>query len=69
MALRGVTAALVQHQGYKLAQIVTETHAPDLAVGDVGAEEVVAGGDDDDVTNVFGSVHHHRVDDANLIAN
>ena len=33
-ALRGVTAALVRQQGYKLAQIVTEIHArADLAVG------------------------------------
>ena len=31
-ALRGVTSALVRQQGYMLAQIVTEIHAPDLAV-------------------------------------
>ncbi len=66
MALRGVTAALVRQQGYLPAQTVTEIHVPaDLAVGDAGAEEVVAGGDGEDY--VFGSVHH-RVDDADLIA-
>jgi hypothetical protein len=36
---------LVRQQGYMLAQIVAEIHAPDLAVGD-----------DEDL---FGSAHHH----------
>ncbi len=31
-----------------LAQIGTEIHAPDVAVGVVGAEEVVGGSNDDD---------------------
>jgi hypothetical protein len=35
--LHGVAAALVRQQGYMLAQIVAEIHAPDLAVGDVGS--------------------------------
>ena len=35
-ALYGVAAALARQQGYVLAQIVAEIHAPDLAVGDVG---------------------------------
>jgi hypothetical protein len=46
----------------------------DLAVENVGAEELVAGSDDDlELTtmmccNMLGSVRHHRVDDADLIA-
>ena len=37
-ALYGVANALVRQQGYMLAQIVAEIHAPDLAVRDVGGE-------------------------------
>ena len=44
--LYGVANALVRQQGYMLAQIVAEVHAPDLAVGDVGgAGEAVIGED------------------------
>ncbi len=63
-ALHGVAAALVRQQGYMLAQIIVEIHAPDLAVGDVGGAGVAASGDDDD--DLFGSVHRHA-DDADLI--
>jgi hypothetical protein len=41
-ALYGVAASLFKQQGYMLAQIVAEIHAPDLAAGDVGGTGVVA---------------------------
>ena len=53
----GVADALVRQQGYMLAQIATEIHAPDLAVGDVGGTGVVVSGYDED--HLFGSAHHH----------
>ena len=63
-ALYGVANALVRQQGYMLAQIVAEIHAPDLAVGDVGgAGEAVIG--DDDV-GLSGYAHHHAEEDAGL---
>ena len=42
----GSPAALLRQQGYVLALVDTEIHAPDR---DVGVEEVVGGDDDDDV--------------------
>ena len=59
-ALYEVAASLVKQQGYMLAQIVAEIHAPDLAAGDVGGAGVVASSDDDDA--FFGSVHRHAED-------
>ena len=57
-ALYGVADALVRQQGYMLAQIAAEIHAPDLAVGDVGGTGVViVSGCDED--HLFGSAHHH----------
>ncbi len=47
-----------------LAPIVAEIHAPDVAAGDVGGAGVVAGSDDDDA--LFGSVHRHAEDNADL---
>ncbi len=55
-ALYGVADALVRQQGYMLAQIAMEIHAPDLAVGHVGGTAVVVSGYDEDH---FGSAHHH----------
>ena len=44
-ALYGVANALIRQQGYMLAQIVAEIHAPDRAVGEVSGEgEAVIGG-------------------------
>jgi hypothetical protein len=54
----GSTSALVRQQGYMLVQIVTEIHAPDLAVEGAGAR-VGAGGDGDHNHDVIGFVHHH----------
>ena len=62
-ALCVVADALVRQQGYKLAQIVAQIHAPDLAVGDVGGAGVALSGDDDED---FWSIHHHP-DDADLL--
>ena len=45
--LLGVADALVRQQGYMLAQIVAEIHAPDLAAGDAGGAGEAASGDDD----------------------
>ena len=56
-ALYGVADALVRQQGYMPAQIATEIHAPDLAVGDVGGAGVAVSGYDED--DLFGSAHHH----------
>ncbi len=57
--LCGVANALVRQQGYVLAQIVVEIHAPDLAVGDVRGAGVAASGEDDEI---LVSAHHHAGD-------
>ncbi len=57
--------ALFRQQGYMLAQIVAEIHAPDLAVGDVGGTGVAVSGYDED--HLFGSAHHHA-EDADLFS-
>ncbi len=62
------SAALVKQQGYLLAQIVKEIHAPDcLAVGESGCGwgwcgGLVATGGDDDDDDMFGSVHRSADD-------
>ena len=47
-------------QGYMLAQIAAEIHAPDLAVGDVGGTGVDVSGYDE--VDLFGPAHHHAED-------
>jgi hypothetical protein len=63
-ALYGVANALVRQQGYMLAQIVAEMHAPDLAAGDVGGARVAVSGDDD--VDLSGYAHHQAEEDADL---
>jgi hypothetical protein len=65
-ALYGVANALVRQQGYTLAQIVAEIHAPDLAAGDVGGAGEAVSGDDD--VGLSGYAHHHAEEDADLSA-
>ena len=62
-ALYGVADALVRQQGYMLAQIAPEIHAPYLAVGDVGGTGVVVSGYDEDNFRVC---PHHHAEEADL---
>ena len=62
-ALYGVANALVRQQGYMLAQIVAEIHAPDLAA-EIGGAGVAVSGDDD--VDLSGYAHHHTEEDADL---
>jgi hypothetical protein len=50
-SLRGVIASLVRQQGYMLAQIVKEIHAPDLEWGWMRRRDVQA--DDVDDTDLI----------------
>jgi hypothetical protein len=58
MSLPGKRVHLVRQQGYMLAQIAREIHAPDFAVEGAGARVAVSG-DGDNNDYMRGAVHRH----------